>query len=163
MLIGVAMMCLNVFSGGLLLLNYASNIFRQSGSDMDPNTSAIIMVTVQMFGTWVATFLIDRVGRRLLLISSTIGAGTGLALMGTFIFLSSRNFDLSDLSWVPVACLSFSVFSAAIGLLPLAFVVLGEVLPSKVCFAVQRRSVPLIRIFVFICRFEIWDPHYVWR
>lgn len=125
-------MCLNVFSGGLLMLNYASNIFKQSGSDFDPNTSAIVMITLQMLGTFVAVFLIDRVGRRILLIASTIGCGTGLTLMGTFIFLSHEGYDLSDLSWVPVASLSMAVFMAAIGLMPLIFVVLGEVLPSKV-------------------------------
>lgn len=84
--------------------------------------------------------MIDRVGRRVLLIASTIGCGTGHALMGTFIFLSHQDIDLSDLSWVPVASLSMAVFMAAIGLLPLVFVVLGEVLPSKVRFQMQRRS-----------------------
>lgn len=98
------------------------------------------MISVQLVGTWVATFLIDRVGRRVLLIASTIGCGTGLALMGTFIYLSKQDLDLSDLSWVPVASLSLAVFMASIGLLPLVFVVLGEVLPSKVRFEVQRKN-----------------------
>lgn len=130
------------------MLNYASNIFKESGSDMDPNTSAIIMILVQMLGTWATTFLIDRVGRRVLLMASTIGSGTGLALMGTFIFLSHQDLDLSDLSWIPVASLSLTVFMAAIGLLPLSFVVLGEVLPSKVCFAVQKNKVTFSSYFL---------------
>lgn len=133
MLIGSALMVLNIMSGALLLLNYASTIFSQSGSDMDPNTSAIIMITVQLAGTYVATFLIDRVGRRVLLMISCTGGATGLTIMGVFSYLSSLAvYDLSDYNWVPVASVSLAVFMTSIGLLPLVFVVLAEVLPNKV-------------------------------
>lgn len=133
MLIGSALMVLNILSGTLLLLNYASSIFSNSGSDLDPNTSSIIMITVQLAGTYVATFLIDRVGRRVLLITSCLGSATGMTIMGVFSYLASLDmYDLSDLNWVPVASVSMALFSSSIGLMPLVFVVLAEVLPNKV-------------------------------
>lgn len=132
MLIGIGMMSLNIFSGGLLLLNYAGNIFKESGSEIDPNISAIIMISVQLAGTCVASFMVDQFGRRALLISSTTGAAIGLALMGVFNFLITRGFDLASFNWVPVASLSFAVFMTSIGLMPIVFVIVAEVLPQKV-------------------------------
>lgn len=133
LLIGVIMMSMNIFTGSLLLLNYAAPIFKESGSDLDPNTSSIILISVQLAGTYIATFLVDRIGRRALLITSTIGTGTGTFIMATFNWLSYMQTDLSNFSWVPVASLSLAVFMASMGLMPLLFVVLAEVLPSKVC------------------------------
>jgi hypothetical protein len=55
--------------------------------------------------------------------------------MGTHGYLKSIEYDLSAYNWVPVASLSFVIFIASVGLLPLTFVILSEILPQKVlCF-----------------------------
>lgn len=130
--IGIALMTLNIYSGAFILINYAGSIFKASGSDIDPNMSAIIMMTIQLVGTYVATFVVDRFGRRILMIISTLGTAIGLGAMGTYTFLATENVELSSFAWVPIVSISCSMFFVSLGIMPLGFVILAEVLPSKV-------------------------------
>lgn len=126
------MVLLSIFCGSPVLLNYASILFKDSGSDLDPALSAIIMISIQFIATATSSSLVDKVGRRILYILSSSGTAIGLAAMGTYVFLSFKGADLTGFNWVPVTSLSFAVLSCNIGLIPLVFVVLLEVLPSKV-------------------------------
>lgn len=140
-------MAINQFSGCFALLNYSATIFRDSGSDISPNTSSIIIATIQILGTYCATCLVDKVGRKVLLTISASATSLGLAVMGAYSFLDKQHFDLKLFNWVPVTSLSFVIFIASIGILPLPFVVLAEVLPNKVSYFCM--TILFFNIFVF--------------
>ncbi|KAG4065618.1 hypothetical protein HA402_012608 [Bradysia odoriphaga] len=123
---------LNLFSGSAVLMNYAAIIFKDSGSKLDPSLSSIIMITIQLIATTISTTLIDNVGRRFLLIVSSMGTSIGLSMMGAYAYLSYNKYKLDGYDWVPVTSISFSVFMAYIGLMPLLFILLMEVLPVKI-------------------------------
>lgn len=131
---GLCVVLLSIFCGSPVLLNYASILFRNSGSDLDPALSAIIMISIQLIATTTSSSLVDKIGRRILYIMSSGGTAIGMAAMGTYVFLSFKGVDLTGFNWVPVTSLSFAVLSCNIGIIPLVFVVLLEVLPSKVNF-----------------------------
>ncbi|KAJ6633527.1 Facilitated trehalose transporter Tret1 [Pseudolycoriella hygida] len=131
-LIGVTLMAINQFSGCFTLLNYSATIFRDSGSDISPNMSSIIIASIQCIGTYVATILVDKVGRKLLLTTSASATSIGLAVMGAYTYLDKLKFDLHNFNWVPVCSLSFVMLIASIGILPLPFIVLVEVLPKNI-------------------------------
>lgn len=135
LLIGVCLMAINQFSGCFALINYSATIFKDSGSDINPNLSSIILASIQVLGTYVSTFLVDKVGRKILLVISCSSTSAGLSIMGLYSFLDKQGYDLQSFNWVPVASLSFVIFIASIGILPLPFVVLAEVLPQNVRFA----------------------------
>lgn len=113
-------------------MNYAALIFKDSGSNLDPSVSSIIMIAIQLIATTISTSLIDNIGRRKLLVVSSAGTTIGLSIMGAYTYLSYRQYDLNGFDWVPVTSISFSVLLAYVGLVPLVFVVLMEVLPVKV-------------------------------
>lgn len=140
MSIGITLMMLNIFTGPFILINYSASIFKFSGSNMDPNNSAIIMMCVQLIGTYVSTFIVDKFGRRILMMVSSMGASFGLATVGTFTFLASKGYDLVHVNWVPVICLSGTVFFLSLGIMPLYLVILAEVLPSKVFIFIIKIS-----------------------
>lgn len=125
-------MTLYVFNGTLIFLAYASVIFKDSGQIIDENLSSIIVATVQILGSLVAIFLIDMIGRRFLLITSLIGCTLGLFTMGTYNYCLTNGLNVSEWYWVPITSLSLTFFAACIGLMPLAFVILAEVLPVHV-------------------------------
>lgn len=99
---------------------------------MNPSTSSIIMIVIQVAATIVATSFVDNVGRRKLLILSSIGAAIGLAAFGWYNYVAATGGSLKCYDWVPVVSISFTVFSAYTGLMPLVFVIIMEVIPAKV-------------------------------
>lgn len=125
-------MVLNQFCGALAIITYSANVFEESGSDLSPNVSSIIVALIQLFGTIVSFALVDNLGRKILLMVSTAGTTVGLFSMGLFSFLQHSGHDLSQLGSIPILSLSFTILFSSFGILPLPFVILAEVLPQKV-------------------------------
>lgn len=125
-------MIFSQFSGNIILTNYAASLFKESGSQLDPHTSAIGMMSIQVFGAYIASVFVDKIGRRSLLMLSTMGTAIGMCSMATFNYLIHHGYDMTEFNWIPVTSLSVSVFMSNIGLIPLVFVIMAEVLPMKV-------------------------------
>lgn len=131
LLIGLGVLFLNQACGLFALVNYATNIFKMSGSSMDPNTCTIIVGATLLIGTLIETNYVDRMGRRILLITSCLGVALGCFVLSSFSYLSSTQ-DLSSLSWIAVTSVSFSILLGSFGLSPLPFVIVIEIMPKKV-------------------------------
>lgn len=132
LLVGPVLMAVNQFSGTLTLINYAATIFTESGSSIDPNVSAIVMACLQICGTYCTSLLIDRVGRKCMLIISCGGSAIGLSIMGVYSFMSVHGYDVDAMRLVPVLSLSFVIFVASMGIIPIPYIIIAEVLPRKV-------------------------------
>lgn len=64
MIIGIALASLNQLSGCFAMISYTASIFEAAESSMDPNTSAIIIGVIQLFGSFASIYFIDRAGRK---------------------------------------------------------------------------------------------------
>lgn len=64
LLIGIVLTANNQFSGLPALLSYSAFIFKESGSNLSPNESTIIIGAVLVIGSIFATYLADSVGRK---------------------------------------------------------------------------------------------------
>ena len=117
--------------GAFTIVCYAATIFRETGAEMDPSLSGIILGVVQIFGTYISAILVDNVGRRPLLIISCIGSILGLSSVGFFAYFKATGMDLSAVEWIPVVSLSFVIFISNIGLVCLPFVMMTELLSNK--------------------------------
>ncbi|XP_055636851.1 facilitated trehalose transporter Tret1-2 homolog isoform X2 [Toxorhynchites rutilus septentrionalis] len=148
--VGIFLMFLNQFCGVFAILTYAVSIFSESGSKLDPGTSAIIMGAIQIFGTVASFIFIDLAGRKILLVVSTLGTGLGLTSLGMFAWLVSHGSDLSNFDWIPIVSLSATVFMFCVGLCSIPFFVLPEMLPAKICNAGNAISMIAVSIFSFI-------------
>lgn len=153
MVIGLMLSALNQLCGCFAMINYTATIFQEAGSNLTPNSSAIVVGAIQLFGAYVSTILVDRAGRKVCLICpldfrisaqtrniplqillslSLAAAGLGLACLGTYLYLKSIGYDAETLGWIPISCFSFIVFFANWGILTLPFLVMSEMLPEKV-------------------------------
>ncbi|XP_055545655.1 facilitated trehalose transporter Tret1-like isoform X2 [Wyeomyia smithii] len=63
-LIGICLMAFNQFCGCFAMLNYTASVFAESGSSLTANMSAIVIGTIQMFGSYFSTVLVERAGRK---------------------------------------------------------------------------------------------------
>lgn len=131
---GIVLMVLNIFSGSFALINYMSSIFSATKTELHPDVNTIIIGVIQVIGTYTATILVDRYGRKVLMIISTSGMGIGMAAFGMYAFFSEEtDVDLSFYShWLPLLLMSIIIFLANVGIISVTFVVLVEIMPPKV-------------------------------
>lgn len=57
-------MFLRQFAGILAIITYTVDIFKSSGSSVGPNESSIIVAFIQLVGIYVSTLCVDRFGRK---------------------------------------------------------------------------------------------------
>ncbi|XP_016964742.1 facilitated trehalose transporter Tret1 [Drosophila biarmipes] len=131
-LIGLGLICFNQLCGCFAMLNYTAVIFEQSGSSLPPTVAAIVVGLIQLVGTYASTVLVERLGRKILLLVSAVGIGFGQVAMGTYSYLQVSGTDVSSFSWVPITGFSFMMLLAAVGLLSLPFLVVSEIMPQKI-------------------------------
>ncbi|XP_067617013.1 uncharacterized protein [Eurosta solidaginis] len=122
---------LNQFSGSFAFVNYMSHIFAESSSTMDPKKSTIIIGLVQIFGTLLASTLVDRFGRKTLILLSTAGMAIGMFFFGTFVQYTSAA-TKAQFDWIPLLAVAFIIATASIGVISLTFTIIVEILPAKV-------------------------------
>lgn len=64
LIIGVVLALLNHISGNFALINYAGTIFKESGSIISENESALVVAVILCFTTLISPLFINRFGRR---------------------------------------------------------------------------------------------------
>lgn len=131
LIIGIVLVVVNQLCGCFAFINYTAEIFAQSGSSLSPSVSAIIVAFIQLFGSVVSTLITERLTRKTLYVLSCCGTIFGLFTFGMHGFLSTLT-DVSQFNWIPIVSMSFVIFIASVGLMPLTFTILSEILPLKV-------------------------------
>ncbi|XP_004518959.1 facilitated trehalose transporter Tret1 [Ceratitis capitata] len=143
---GFVLMWLNVFCGAYGILYYTSSVFVAARTELHPDTNTIIVGLVQVTGVYTATILVDRFGRKPLLIFSCAATAIGMAVFGLYGFLlEETTVDLSAVSaWLPLVTVCFIMFVSNSGLIPIPFVLLVELMPPKI-----RASAAAICLVIF--------------
>ncbi|ALC39238.1 CG33281, partial [Drosophila busckii] len=131
-LIGLGLLLSNQGCGCFALLNYTAVIFEASGASMPPTLAAIMVGVIQLLGTYASTLLVERAGRKPLLLISGVGICLSQCAMCAHSYLKSTGYDTSGYDWLPVVAFSFMLFIACWGLLTLPFMVVAEILPPKI-------------------------------
>lgn len=126
-LIGMAVGAFSQLSGIAIVMYYATDIFRAAGFSTDAaiGQTVIIGVTNLTF-TLLAKYLIDRIGRRKLLLWGTIGMSVFLALLSLSYFSTVLPGWLLLLSLVGFV----AFFASSMG--AVSWVLLGEIFPNSI-------------------------------
>lgn len=111
---------------------FAKDIFEGAGAGDRASLYTIIVGVVQTIATVVASILVDRAGRRILLLISSIGMGVTLAVFGYYFKLKENNTDVSNISWLPLVCLVVFIIVFSLGLGPLPWMMSGEILAPEI-------------------------------
>ena len=124
--LAVSIAMFNQLSGINAILYYLNTIFAQAGfSKVSSDLQAVAIGATNLIFTMFAMTLIDKVGRKKLLLIGAIG--TALCLAGvSYVFLSHSHESL--LVWLLVAYIAFFAFSQG----AVIWVYIGEVFPNRV-------------------------------
>uniref|UniRef100_A0A182PJS1 Major facilitator superfamily (MFS) profile domain-containing protein n=1 Tax=Anopheles epiroticus TaxID=199890 RepID=A0A182PJS1_9DIPT len=133
-LICVTLMALNQFCGCFYMMNYAQSVFAESGSGLSvsPSLSVIVVGLIQLLGCYVCTLLVDRIGRKILLLISCVGLTLGHSIFACYCYGQELGYDLTPFGWLPLVCFSVIVFIGTVGVGTMPFVVLAEIMPQKI-------------------------------
>jgi len=127
MFIGIMLAALQQITGINAIVAYAPTIFQQTGVGGDIALLQSILVGVVNFVfTLVAVWLIDKVGRKVLLVSGA----TGMALSLTYLVIAFLTNQLEGIG-VTISILAYIAFFAA-SLAPVMWVVTSEIYPNKI-------------------------------
>ncbi|XP_053955055.1 uncharacterized protein LOC128861157 [Anastrepha ludens] len=137
------------FSSSFAFVNYMSHIFSESGSTMDPNKCTLIVGVVQIIGTLLASILVERFGRRTLMLLSTAGMALGMFFFGAFVQFTGES-TKAEFNWVPLVAMAFVTATAAFGVISLTFTIIVEILPAKIRPQAQSIAMMFCSIMVFI-------------
>lgn len=96
-------------------------IFSAAKTNLDPNMCTVIIGFDILFAVFLTSYLIDKLGRRILLFISLLGLSICLSSLGLFFYLQSKNNGITPngIAWVPLASLMFFIIFYNVGIGPL--------------------------------------------
>lgn len=109
------------------------SIVAATGSNISEETSSLIFGFVQLPGVLLAAYLVDKMGRKPLLIASAVGCAVALFAEGTYFFFQDvLEADVSAAAWVPTVGIALFEFMINVGIITLPYVLLGELFPTNI-------------------------------
>ena len=119
--------------GSQAVIAYSQQIFEKVGSDLGASESSIIMAVIQLIISVLSSSIVDRLGRRPLLLISISGAAICNIIIGLFFFLDNEtDIDVKSISWLPITTIMIFIVSYTIGLATVPFALLSEIFPTNV-------------------------------
>lgn len=131
--------------GTFVIIGFTNLIFAESGNDLSPEWSSVVIATIQLIGSYISTFVIERSGRKSLLIFSSFGCSACLFICGGYYYAQTFGTYASSINFIPIVAISLLFLLFSIGLASVPFVLITEILPQH------------LRGLVFtICMIEMW-------
>lgn len=130
-ILSIILIIFPLVSGTLVLVNYSVKIFDEASSNLSSIVSSMIVALIQLIGSYIATLLVEKVGRKTLLIVSSFGSFLSLTVMGTYYYLKETQVDVSQVTIIPLLSFSVLVLFSAVGLAGVPFVVIAELVPER--------------------------------
>lgn len=137
-MISLALMLFQQFSGINAVIFYTVPIFKAAGSSLDPDVCSIIVGFVQVVMTFASSLLIDRAGRKILLIFSSTVMAICLAILGYYFDMKAEGKDVSHIGWLPLLCVVMFIVTFSVGYGPIPWLMMGELfLPDIKAIAIS--------------------------
>ncbi|XP_063218989.1 facilitated trehalose transporter Tret1-2 homolog isoform X2 [Bacillus rossius redtenbacheri] len=131
LLIGAAL-CVNAhFCGLFAIISYSVRIFQESGASMSPYGATILVGALRFASVYVAGLVVDRAGRRVLLVASNATMAASLVVLGGYLYAREASPQLGH-GWLPVACTCVYIVSMSLGVGSLTFVIITELFSFRI-------------------------------
>jgi len=125
LLVGILLAVLQQWSGINILFNYAEEVFRAAGLGMNQILLDIVVTgAINLIFTLIAMAVVDRIGRRPLMLFGCIGIGVSHLLAGLAYHTGQRGTPVLILTLCAIACYAMT-------LAPLTWVLIAEIFPNR--------------------------------
>ncbi|XP_030571757.1 facilitated trehalose transporter Tret1-2 homolog isoform X1 [Drosophila novamexicana] len=131
--ISLGLMFFQQLSGINAVIFYSKTIFEDAKTDIGASMSTILIGVMQVVATFVSTLVVDRLGRRILLLASGIVMALSTTAIGVYFYLKDQNEDsVENLGWLPVASLCIFMIMFSIGYGPVPWLMMGELFATDI-------------------------------
>lgn len=130
LIICYSLMLFQQLSGINAVIFNTAAIFESAGASIDPSIATIIIGVIQVIATFTSTLVVDRLGRRILLLLSALIMCVCSTSLGVFFFLKDAHGDDSSIvlaiGWLPLVALSLFIIAFSLGFGPIPWMMAGE-------------------------------------
>ncbi|XP_078037684.1 facilitated trehalose transporter Tret1-2 homolog [Augochlora pura] len=130
--IGYGLMIFQQFSGVNTIILYGSDIFTSAGSKLDSGVCMIIVGIMQVIAVFASTIVVDRLGRRILLLLSIVCLFLSTFALGVYFYLKQVNISVDSINWLPLLSLCVFIIMFSFGFGPLPWMMMGEIFAPEV-------------------------------
>jgi len=100
----------------------------------------------------VSTLVVDKWGRKILLLNSVVAMGICTFFIGGFFYAKDHHYDVSSVGFIPLLSLCVFIILFSVGFGPIPWMLMGEIFPAqikgKMCF--QNTSVLTINLLCIL-------------
>ncbi|XP_077292370.1 facilitated trehalose transporter Tret1-like [Arctopsyche grandis] len=133
MFIGCSMTAFDQLSGIDFVLFYLEPIFGVTDSGLSPEISTIIIGVVQVIASCITPLVVDRLGRRIMLMVTAIILTLSQVALGIFFILDDNDSpSVEYITWLPVVSLMVFITAYNMGIGSLAWIVVGELFDQSI-------------------------------
>lgn len=152
LVVSLGLIILQQFAGINAVLSFMGQIFDASGSDMSTYMSTILIGLIQVASTILTSATVEKLGRKPLLLVSSIGSCSSILIIGLYFYLKkSKIYNVESLFWLPVVCLMIYIISFNVGLGPLPWTIVSEIFPPNV----KSEAAALTAFVCFLASFVV--------
>lgn len=131
MLIGFVFQTGTQFSGINIILMNTVDVFKKSGSTLSAETCTILVGVVQVVASTIASYTVNKAGRKFFLILTYAMTAMALITMGWCFHVSKVDKDYHT-GLLPILSLSLHVIAFSVGLGMVPYIIYTEIFPANV-------------------------------
>lgn len=131
LIVAYGLMFFQQLSGITAIVFYTTTIFARGGS-VSQEASMIIAGSLQVFSTSISMLVVDKLGRKLLLISSIAAMTIGTLTLGTYFYMLRTEVDVSTFSWLPLVSVGLFLVMCSFGFGPIPWMMVGELFSPQI-------------------------------
>lgn len=145
LVIGIVLAVLQQVTGINVFLYFGTEIFKKMGSDTNAALLQTVVVgTVNLTFTIIAIWMVDRLGRKPLMMIGSVGMGLSLLGMGLAAY-----YQKTDL-WVLLFILGYiACFALSVG--PVTWVILSEIFPTRI----RGRAMAIATVCLWVANYLV--------
>ncbi|KAK9887171.1 hypothetical protein WA026_020625 [Henosepilachna vigintioctopunctata] len=133
--ISFGLMIFQQMSGINAVIFFTSTIFRQAGANFSFSPTIIVGI-MQVIATFVSSTIVDKFGRKILLIASDSMMALSSVALGIYFTLQDRKIlneeQISVISFLPILSLCVFIVVFSLGYGPIPWMISSEVFPSEI-------------------------------
>lgn len=127
LIIAFGLMFFQQLSGVNAIIFYAAKIFKDAGSSISSEVCTIIVGVMQCVAVFVSTMIVDKLGRRILLLLSEVFMCLTTLIVGVYFYMKEEKMDVDSIGWLPLTSVCVFIILFSLGFGPIPWMMIGEV------------------------------------